>query len=200
MTAIAKQACSIEDYLAIDCASDRRHELVNGEIYAMTGGSANDALIAANLIAALGQGLRGKPCRVYSSDLRIHVAESSMFTYPDVSVVCGGLQIAPYGGSESVQNPKLLIEVLSPGTESYDRGEKFAHYRRIASLSDYLLVAQDRIRIERFERRGNEWVLSEASDMASSLSLTSIGCSLAVHDVYSNVDLPANPPARAVNP
>lgn len=166
----------------------------------MTGGSANHALIAANLIAALGQGLRGKPCRVYSGDLRIHVAESSMFTYPDVSVICGDLQLAPYGGSESVQNPKLLIEVLSPGTESYDRGEKFAHYRRIASLSDYLLIAQDRVRIERFERRGDEWVLSEANDMASTLSLTSIGCPLALVDVYGNVELPANPPARALNP
>ena len=133
---------------------------------------------------ALGNALQGRPCRVFSSDLKIFIAETQLATYPDLSVVCGKLETTPEDAN-LVTNPTLIVEVLSDSTEAYDRGAKFAHYRRLPSLREYVLVSQTDRRIEVFRRTedGRRWELEEAGP-SQSITLSSVGCALSVDAVY----------------
>ena len=131
------------EYLAAEAVSEVRHEYLNGEVWAMAGGTPEHAALAAAMIRELGASLRGKPCRPFSSDLRVHIPDAGLSTYPDVSVVCGQLETAP-DDKDAVTNPIVLVEVLSESTEGYDRGAKAAHYRRIPSLREYVLVVAGR--------------------------------------------------------
>ena len=159
---------------------------LNGEIFAMTGGTPEHADLAASVIRELGIQLRGRSCRVYTSDLRIRVLATGLGTYPDASVVCGPLERDP-ADKNTVVNPVVLIEVLSDSTERYDRGEKFAHYRRIPSLQEYVLVSQLEHRIEVFRRNGDgTWTWSEALEPGSA-KLSSISCELSVEAIYAGV-------------
>lgn len=175
---------SYAEYVAAEKASPVRHEYLKGAVFAMTRGTPEHGALAAAAMGELGSALRGKPCRVYSSDLRIRVVETELATYPDASVVCGKLETAP-DDSNAVVNPTLLVEVLSDSTEAYDRGAKAAHYRRIASLREYVLIAQNEKRIEVYRRnqRGN-WELFEAQ--SGVLELESLGIGLDVDAVYEN--------------
>ncbi|MGK4008250.1 Uma2 family endonuclease [Sorangium sp. So ce1036] len=171
------------DYLAQERASSTKHEFLHGEIFAMAGGTPEHARLAAQVIAELAAQLRRRPCAVFSSDLRVRVLATGLATYPDVAVVCGRLSRDPED-DDAVVNPVVLVEVLSDSTEAYDRGEKFAHYRRIPSLKEYVLVSQQHRRIEVFRRNEDStWTLHEAGPGASA-RLTSVGCELAVNDVY----------------
>lgn len=191
---LARSTYTASEYLALERASETRSELVNGQILAMTGASRAHNLIAANILAALHGQLKGRPCEAYQSDMRVKVSPTGLYTYPDVVVVCGQPQLEDEYG-DTLLNPTLLVEVLSPSSEAYDRGEKFAHYRRLESLREYLIVAQDQPRIERYVRDGEHWVLTEASGLDAALDLTSIGCRLALADVYDKV--PFTPDAAA---
>lgn len=177
------------EYLVAEQVSQVRHEYLKGSIFAMAGGTPEHGALAAAIIRDIGVALRGKPCRVYSSDLRIRILETDLATYPDASVVCGRLETAPDDPNAAI-NPTLLVEVLSESTEAYDRGAKAAHYRRIPSLKEYVLVAQDEPRIEVYRRndRGG-WELYEARSGAQ-LRLESVGVDLDVDAVYEN-PLPA---------
>src|SRR5207237_2511641 len=130
----------------------------------------------------------------YTSDMRVRVNPTGMYTYPDVSVVCG----EPHFDDQQLDtltNPHVIIEVLSPSTEAYDRGEKFAHYRRLLSLTDYVLVAQDKMRVEHFARsgdRGDQWLFTEISDPDHALNLTSIGCAVTLRNIYDKVAFPSS--------
>jgi Uma2 family endonuclease len=173
------------EYLASEQASPVKREYVHGQVFAFARGTIEHAALVSAIAGELGNALRGRPCRVYSSDLRIRIVAIDLATYPDASVVCGRLETAPDDPNAAI-NPTLLVEVLSESTEAYDRGAKAAHYRRIPSLKEYVLVAQDEPRIEVYRRndRGG-WELHEARSGAQ-LRLESVGVELDVDAVYEN--------------
>jgi|SRR5215213_825375 len=184
---------SIEDYLAAERRAETKSEYLDGEIFAMSGASRAHNLLALNAAASVHGQLRGRPCETYAGDMRVHIPAAGLYTYPDVTVVCGEPR---FDGSEldTLLNPTLLIEVHSPSTEGYDRGKKFAHYRTLDSLREYVLVAQEEVRVEVFTRRDDgHWLLSEASRLEETIPLASIGCELRLADVYERViDSPAH--------
>jgi Uma2 family endonuclease len=178
-----------EQYLEIERKADHKSEYLDGEMYAMSGGTRRHSLIAANINAALHAQLRGKPCNVFTSDLRVLVKASGLYAYPDVSVACGEVRVLD-GADDVLLNPTLIVEVLSPSTEAYDRGRKFEHYRNIESLCHYLLVASDRVQLELFTRQSDrQWLLTTAANPEEQVALPSIGCTVLVSEVYEKVDL-----------
>ena len=172
------------EYLEAERAAETKSEYYAGQVFAMTGASLAHNWIVASLIRVLGRQLEGTRCGVLPSDMRLHIVATGLYTYPDVTIVCG----APELGDEhrdTLLNPTVLIEVLSPSTESYDRGHKAEHYRQIPSLQEYLIVRQDAPRIERYRRLGErEWTLTEAIGLEESVQLASVPCSLALGEVY----------------
>jgi Uma2 family endonuclease len=184
-----------QEYLAIDRAADCKHEFYRGELFAMAGAKRPHNLIAANLVHDLAAQLRSGPCELYPGDMRVKVGETTLYIYPDVVVACGEIEFLDEE-EDTLLNPTLVIEILSRSTEAYDRGAKFARYQQIPSPREYLLVAQDRRRIERFLRQapGQEWRDSEVSGWEGSLRLTSIGCMLEPAQVYERVRIPASVP------
>lgn len=179
-----------EEYLAGERGSPNKSEYLQGQVFAMGDASPRHVLIVNNLVSELRSQLKQRPCSVFSSDLRIMVSETGLYTYPDVVVVCDGLQFRD-GFKDTVTNPILIIEVLSKSTKDYDRGEKFEHYRTIDSLKEYLLIAQDRPHVEHHLRQpDNKWLLSETSDLADAVELPTIACSLALTEICDKVDQP----------
>jgi Uma2 family endonuclease len=178
------------DYLAAERKAAQKSEYINGHVYAMAGASRVHNLIAVNTVSELRAQLRGRPCEVYVNDMRVKVERTGMYTYPDVVGICE----EPRFEDENVDtllNPTVIIEVLSPSTERYDRGEKFAHYRRLESLREYVLIAQDIRRIDHYRRDGDTWVLTEVSEPESSLVISSLSCTLRLSDIYDRVQVPS---------
>jgi Uma2 family endonuclease len=179
-----------QEYLALERQADYKSEYYDGEIVAMGSASREHNVIAGNVIASLGAQLKGRPCETYPGDMRVKVSDTGLYTYPDVTVACGELQFED-AEVDTLLNPTLVVEVLSTTTEAYDRGEKSAQYRRRPSLREYLLIAQDRCRVERYVRQPDgQWLLREVSEQDGTIHLASIGCDLALADVYDRV-LPA---------
>ena len=178
-----------KEYLRLERQAEYKSEYVNGEIFAMSGASRKHNLVAGNIVAELNRQLRGKPCEVYPSDMRVKVTATGLYTYPDVVVVCG----EPKFEDEYVDtllNPTLLVEVLSQSTERYDRIAKSSYYRTLDSLAEHLLVAQDEVRLEQYVKQANgQWLLFECSSLDKVVELPSISCSLALGDVYDKVSL-----------
>ena len=170
------------EYLELERSSEIKHEYLRGEVFAMAGGTPEHARLAANVIRELGASLRGRPCAVFTSDARVRIEATDRATYPDVTVVCGRLEHTS-DDSDAIPNPVVIIEVLSDATEADDRGEKFAHYRRLASLREYVLVSQRARRLEVYRRRDERWVLDEAGS-GQTLRLESIDVALSVDEVY----------------
>jgi len=188
MVAVPKQKWTVEEYLAMERASEEKHEFLDGEIYLMSGASRNHNLIQGNAYASLHNQLQGRPCSPYPSDMRVKISDFGQYTYPDISVVCDPEQIED-AAQDTLLNPILLIEVLSPLTESYDRGKKFQHYRALDSLQEYVLIAQDQARIEHYLRQpSGEWLLSDAVGLEAVIELPSIGCTLTLAEVYEKVN------------
>lgn len=173
-------------YLVRERAAPTRSEYCNGVITAMAGTSRKHNLVAGNLFREISSQLRDRPCEVYFADMRLCVDATGLYTYPDLMVVCGEPSFQD-SELDTLLNPIVIVEVLSPTTESYDRGGKFIHYRRLESLREYVLVAQDRVFAERYTRQGAEWVLKEFSDPDGSLRLDSIGCEVAMREIYAKV-------------
>lgn len=176
---------SEQEYLALERTSGERHEYAQGELYAMAGGTRAHSLIAGNILRELGLALLDRPCEVHGPDLRIKIAATGRYTYADVLVVCGR-PLFEDEQRDNLLNPRVIVEVLSDSTERYDRGEKFAQYRLIPSLLDYVLVSQRERLIERFRRQDDEW-LFRALGPGQRLSLESIGCELEVDRAYLKV-------------
>lgn len=177
-----------QEYVALERASNLRHEFFEGEIFAMAGGTPEHAALAAVVIGELIRQLEGKPCRPYTSDLRIRVPATGLCTYPDVSVICGKPETDP-DDANSVVNPTVLVEVLSDSTEAYDHGEKFDSFRKLPSLEEYVLVSHREVLVEVFRRTpSGPWSRLEARTHASA-KLESIGCELAVDRVYAGLAL-----------
>ncbi len=181
-------AYRFEDYLAVERASaDVRHEYVEGQAFAMTGGSYEHSLITANLAGELRQQLKSGPCVVLSSDMRIRIETADACAYPDVSVLCGD-PVFHDQRRDVLTNPTLIAEVLSPSTEAYDRGGKFARYRQLPSLRHYLLIAQDRIAVDCFTRQADgRWLLEAFADADAVMALEGPDCRLCVRELYDRV-------------
>jgi Uma2 family endonuclease len=176
-----------EEYLEAERRAEEKSEYFDGEIYAMSGASLRHNRLVANLVGTLHSQLRGGPCAALPSDMRVRVPATGLYTYPDVSVVCGEPQLED-AHMDILLNPVVLIEVLSESTEGYDRGRKFEHYRRIASLQEYVLVSQKQPRVEGYRRQGErEWLLTEAVGLEESVELPSVRCVLSLAEVYERV-------------
>ena len=188
-SAALKSRLTPEQYLAIERKSEYKSEYLDGVIYAMSGASREHNLISLNLGAEIRQLLKSRKCEVYTGDMRVSVDAAGLYTYPDIAIVCAEPQFLD-GEFDTLLNPTVLIEVLSPSTEAYDRGKKFGHYRRIASLREYVLVAQDRVSVERYVRRGQDWVLTEWNSLDESLRLDSIEGEVPLREIYAKVSLP----------
>ena len=185
-TAPATPRLTPEEYLALERRAEFKSEYDSGYLNAMSGASREHNLIAGNTHRELSTQLRGRPCESYISDMRVRANATGLFSYPDVSVVCGEPRFLDKE-VDTLLNPTVIIEVLSPSTEAYDRGRKFAHYRRLASLREYVLIAQDKVLVERFTRQGEDWVLTELSRLDEILRLDSIGCAVPLREVYDRV-------------
>lgn len=183
--------CTPQEYLARERASPgSKSEYVNGHIYAMGGASLAHNRIVYNLAGELRNQIRGGSCSAVVNDMRVKVPQTEMYTYPDAIVICGEAQLEDKH-FDTLLNPAIIIEVLSPSTERYDRGDKWAHFRLIESLQMYVLVAQDQMRVETFTRRGDEWVYAEASGEDGVLNLEAAACSIRLDAIYELVDMGA---------
>jgi Uma2 family endonuclease len=188
-----KRYYSPAEYLELERAAEFKSEYFDGEIFAMSGASRAHGLIAANILASLHGQLRGKPCELFVADMRVKVDATGLYTYPDLVVACGDIRFEDKS-LDTLLNPLVVIEVLSPSTEAYDRGTKFEHYRRLESLQEYVLVAQDRYHVDVFRRgEGGDWILSEARGLEETIRLPAIECQLELREVYDKVELPAEP-------
>jgi Uma2 family endonuclease len=177
-----------EQYLEIERKAERKSEYLDGKMFAMAGAREAHNLLAGNLFAALHGHTRGRPCRVYASDMRIHIKSTGLHTYPDISAVCGERRFVD-GQTDTLLNPGLIVEVLSPTTEVYDRGRKFEHYQSIESLREYLLVSSDRVHADLYSRRNEgRWLLTSAHRLEDSLTLESVGARIVLSDLYDQVE------------
>jgi Uma2 family endonuclease len=192
MSAATKTYLTPEEYLARERLAEVKSEYYDGETFAMSGGSEEHSLIATNVATELNLQLRERPCKVYNSDMRVRMAEEGPYAYPDVTVVCGEAQFAD-AEVDTLLNPTRIVEVLSPTTEAWDRGGKFERYQQMASLQEYVLITQDRPRVERYARQSEgQWLLTVTTGLGGVLSLPSIECELALREVYRKVTFSEN--------
>lgn len=187
MAAEPRHWLSPEEYLRQERLAEFKSEYIDGELLAMSGARRAHILITVNIAGDLNRQLRGRPCEVYTQDMRVRITEGNLYAYPDVVVVCGPPEFQD-DEFDVLLNPTVIIEVLSESTEGYDRGLKFERYRRRASLQEYVLVAQDRVSVERYTREGDHWILTEAHGLDNVVELPSIGCALTLRDVYDKVE------------
>jgi Uma2 family endonuclease len=188
MSVVAKKKITPEEYLEIERKAEYKSEYFNGEMFAMAGASRRHNLITGNVFAQLHSQLRKRSCEIYQSDMRVKVSQTGLYSYPDVTVVCGTAMFEDKN-IDTLLNPTLIVEVLSESTETYDRGRKFEHYRQIESLMEYLLIAQDKYRIEQFIKQENGlWLLSETKGLEGVFKLPSINCELLISEIYDKVE------------
>lgn len=178
-----------EEYLAFERQAEYKNEYIDGEIVAMTGASRRHNIIGVNISGELRQQLKGRPCEAYISEMRVRIPERG-YVYPDVVVVCGEPRLED-DYLDTLLNPTVIIEILSESTERYDRTKKFAFYRTIESLNEYVLVAQDEYRIEQYTKQPDgRWLLSDHRSLSDVVELASVQCTLALREVYDKVSLP----------
>jgi len=189
MSSQTKQHYTPEEYLALERQAQYKSEYYAGEIFAMAGASRWHNLIVANVVGELRSQLKGRPCTTYPSDMRLKISPTGLYAYPDVTVVCGEAQFEDTQ-QDILLNPTLIVEVLSDSTEAYDRGGKFAHYRKLDSLMAYVLITQTKPHVEHYGRQpDNRWLLSEADSVHDTIHLPTIDCHLALAEVYDKVDI-----------
>ncbi len=198
-TVASKPRLTPEEYLVIEDAAGWKSEFYDGEMFAMSGGSYDHSVIATNVTTYLQIRLQGRPCRPLNAEMRLHVPESTFYAYPDASVVCGPPQYAP-GSKTTIVNPTLIVEVLSPSTERYDRTAKFWHYQRLATLQDYVLVTQDAPQVERFSRQGDQWLYAAYKNLESRLPLPALGIEVPLKEIYEGVEFPPAAPTADEHP
>lgn len=178
-----------EEYLSLERKAEYKSEYLNGEVFAMTGASRKHNVIASNTIISLGQQLKGKQCEIYPGEMRVKIPSIGLYTYPDITVVCGTPQFDD-DYLDTLLNPSVVIEVLSRSTERYDRIAKASYYRTLGSLVEHLLIAQEEYRIEQYVKLADgSWALFQTDSLAGIVELQSIGCSLSLRDVYDRVSL-----------
>jgi Uma2 family endonuclease len=179
------------EYLALEASSDAKHEYLNGQVFAMAGASPKHNLVSGNVIRALGERLRARKCAVMPSDQHVYVEATGLGTYPDVTVLCTAAKYHP-DFPRSLLNPSILVEVLSPSTEAYDRGAKFDHYSHVASLQEYVLVATDRFAVDHYRREADgTWRLTTARGLEAVVRFPSVDVTVPLAEVYENLELVA---------
>jgi len=190
MTALPKKKyISPEEYLAMERDSLEKHEYFDGEIFQMAGSSNEHNIITSNIIISLGSQLKKRNCQVYSPDMRVHIPKTGLYTYPDISIVCGKTQLLPDANLDTLTNPILIVEVLSSSTEGYDKGAKFDNYRSLESLREYVLVSQDAKKVIRYTKQTDgSWILMDFIGDKTEIELFSIECRLTMDDIYDKVD------------
>ena len=190
MSAVLKPRLTEAEYLAFERSSESRHEFHRGEIFAMAGASESHNLIAGNLFTELNVQLRGKGCRAYTHDMRVYARDSKTYTYPDIVVACPPIEFLDEK-RDTLLNPQVVVEVLSPSTEAYDRGRKFDFYREAPSLQQYVLVSQDLQRAVSYVRQsdGVAWLMTPLDHPSVSIDFPALGISVPLSDIYRDVEL-----------
>jgi Uma2 family endonuclease len=187
-TAAITKRYTPEEYLALERKARYKNESCNGFIIAMSGSSLEHNRIAGNFYRKVSDQLEDGPCEAFINDMRVWVTPTGLYTYPDVLVVCGEAQFLD-DEVDTLLNPTLIAEVLSPSTEEYDRVGKFSHYRRLPSLKECVLIAQDEVLVERRVKQGKRWVSTTYRDLEETLVLESIGCAIPLRHIYKRVEL-----------
>jgi Uma2 family endonuclease len=193
MTAVPKRKMTVAEYLAFERTAERKHEFYDGEIFDMAGASRQHNEIKENLIGELFGRLKGGSCRTYSSDQRVTVPSTGLYTYPDLVIVCGPPKFAPED-ADTLVNPQVVIEILSDSTEKYDRGDKFQQYQKLPSVQEYVLVSQNQVLVERYARQPDgTWVPTTFDDPAGEFALATVPVRVPLADVYRGVELGDSP-------
>jgi Uma2 family endonuclease len=187
MSSAALKRMSWEEYVEHERHADQKSEFFDGELFAMAGGSASHSLIATNFTREAGNALKPRDCRVHGSDMRV-LCPNGLGTYPDASIVCGEPRFQD-NRQDTLLNPIVIVEILSPTTEAYDRGKKFQHFQSLPSLQEYVLISQDHVRIDHFARqpRTGQWLLTTYDDQAGQLDLPAVEISLSIAEIYAKV-------------
>jgi Uma2 family endonuclease len=194
MSTEPRRRYTLEEYFALELASEEKYEYFDGEVFSMSGASLNHEQIVANLIFSLRERLRGRPCRALPSNTRVIVPSQQPYRYPDLTALCSEPQTRTVGGVDALLNPALIVEVLSPSTEAYDRGDKFTHYKSIESFAEYLLIAQHRPHITHYVKGDDgTWQYEEVNELDKSLWLASLECPLELGDVYEGIEFSPSP-------
>jgi len=188
MSTVPKPCFTREQYLAIERVAEFRSEFFRGEMFAMVGASRRHNLIAGNVSRRISEQFDGRPCEVYQSDMRVKVNKTGLYTYPDVVAVCDQPRFED-NQVDTLLNPKVIVEVLSPSTELWDRGRKFEHDRNIPSLREFVLISQDHVMVEKFAINDDgQWVLSDSGTLEDTLVLDSISCQIKLSEIYARID------------
>lgn len=186
---MSRRLLSPQEYLAQERQAEYKSEYLRGEVFAMAGATYDHTLIKDNMARKAGNQLEGGPCRVLTSDMRVKVNATGLYTYPDIVIVCDEPQFED-ANIDTLLNPRTLVEVLSESTEKYDRGAKFAHYRKIDSLQEFVLVAQDRPLVERYVRQADQtWVLTEFADISQTFEFAAVPARIPMAEIYQGVKL-----------
>ncbi|MCS6844015.1 MAG: Uma2 family endonuclease [Caldilineales bacterium] len=195
---MSKRKLTPQEYLDTERRAETKSEYWAGQVYAMAGASERHNSIQANTLASLVTQLRGRPCKAYGSDMRVKVERMGLYTYPDAVVVCGQ-PVLEDSHQDTLLNPSVIFEILSPSTEAYDRGAKFEAYRKLETLTDYVLISQDEALVEHYARQPDgRWLLTDYRGLEAVLALPSIQCSLPLAEIYDKVELPPSDERRAL--
>jgi Uma2 family endonuclease len=193
MSAVPQRKLTAAEYLAIEKKADFKSEFFNGEMFAMAGASRQHNRLKDNMVIRIGSQLLGGPCQTFSSDQRVLIDRTGLYCYPDLLIVCGEVE-STEDDEDTITNPRVVIEVLSPTTERYDRGAKFRHYQQMPSVQEYVLVSQDEAVVERFVRQADgSWALVSFVGLDAELALTAVPVRVPLADIYAGVDFPAPP-------
>ena len=193
MSALPKRYFTPEEYLELEVKAEYKSQYVGGEIYAMAGVEPWHIEIVDNITFALKTLFGDRPCKSYSTDMRVRSKAGGLYTYPDVSALCGKPKYDFSKRPSTLLNPQVIFEVLSPSTESFDRGDKFVRYRKLESLTDYVLVASEFMGVEHYARQADgTWTLTEYSQQSDKVALRPLECALSLADIYRRVDFPSD--------
>ncbi len=184
-----KKKLTIEEYLQFERESVQKHEFYNGEVFSMAGAGPRHNKIFSNVFGKLAYRLTGKPCQPYGSDMRIHIPENTLFTYPDISIICGDILLSDEDKDTAIQ-PTVLIEILSPSTKDYDRGGKFKLYRDIPTLKEFILIDSESINVEVFRINANtHWELEEYKALSETLRIPSVEMAIPLSEIYEGTKI-----------
>lgn len=196
MSVETKRRYTLDEYFQLEHASEVKYEYWQGEVFAMSGASPAHVQVQVNLITMLRSQLRGRPYRIFSSDMRLKVPSYPPYRYPDLSALCGQPVFEVLGGLEVLTNPTLIVEILSPTTEAFDRGDKFTYYKSIPSFVEYLLIAQHRPHVGQYMKQSQDvWEYREWNSLEAVLHLPALACDVALDELYQDIAFPP-PPAR----
>lgn len=193
MSVAAKRIPTGEEYLAWEREAEFKSEYLRGEIYAMSGASLNHNIISSNLTREIGNGLKGRPCLAFVSDMKVQIDAADAYFYPDLSGLCGKLEFHD-DRQDTCRNPQFIIEIISDRTESYDRGKKFFSYQMLPSLKEYVLVSQKMAAVEVYRKDGDRWIYQLLKGMDAVLKLESVGCEVPFDEIFRNVEFPPEEP------